>query len=69
MNYFSDSTARRPAGKGFIAARRGRGVKAKFASECPSCGAPIKQGKEIVKDAATDKWVHKHCASEDLELP
>ena len=43
-------------------------MKAKFTSACPSCGDTIKAGKEIQKDA-TDRWVHKHCADENLDLP
>jgi hypothetical protein len=43
-------------------------MKAKFASSCYSCGAPIKQGKEIAKDQS-GKWVHQHCVEESLDLP
>lgn len=43
-------------------------MKAKFNTSCTSCGDKIKAGKEITRDN-TGKWVHKHCATEDLELP
>ncbi len=43
-------------------------MKAKFASSCYSCGAPIKVGKEISKDKS-GKWVHSHCVEESLDLP
>lgn len=43
-------------------------MKAKFASSCVSCGDEIKRGKEITKDTS-GKWVHKHCASETVDLP
>lgn len=44
-------------------------MKARFASQCSSCGDVIKQGREIARDAS-DKWVHKHCVDEsDGALP
>ncbi len=43
-------------------------MKAKFSSSCVSCGDEIKRGKEITKDTS-GKWVHKHCASETVDLP
>ena len=43
-------------------------MKARFASLCPSCGDQIKQGKEISRDDS-DRWVHKHCVEETMELP
>lgn len=43
-------------------------MKARFSSQCPSCGDQIKQGKEIGKDSS-DRWVHKHCIDEAIELP
>jgi len=43
-------------------------MKARFASNCPSCGETMKVGKEIVKNS-DEKWVHKHCAEDSLDLP
>lgn len=43
-------------------------VKAKFNTSCASCGDQIKPGKEIAKDQ-TGRWVHKHCTTEDTDLP
>ncbi len=43
-------------------------MKARFSSDCPSCGDKIKQGKEIAKDDS-DRWVHKHCVDETTDLP
>ena len=43
-------------------------MKAKFASACISCGEQIRPGKEISKDS-DGKWVHKHCAGEENQLP
>ncbi|MDI1495290.1 MAG: hypothetical protein K8823_598 [Cenarchaeum symbiont of Oopsacas minuta] len=43
-------------------------MKARFATECSSCGDEIRRGKEIAKDEL-GKWVHKHCISESLEMP
>lgn len=43
-------------------------MKARFSSQCPSCGDQIKQGKEIARDES-DRWVHAHCVDETQSLP
>lgn len=43
-------------------------MKAKFASQCISCGDKISPGKEIAKNNQ-DKWVHKHCIDDSEGLP
>ncbi len=43
-------------------------MKAKFATNCISCGEKIQPEKEISKNT-DDKWVHKHCADEYGDLP
>ena len=43
-------------------------MKAKFSTKCSVCDAFIQKGKEIVKNENED-WVHKHCASETVEIP
>lgn len=43
-------------------------MKAKFASQCISCGDKIAPGKEIAKNSE-DKWVHKHCVDDSESLP
>ena len=43
-------------------------MKARFATECTSCGDQIQRGKEIAK-IESGKWVHKHCAPETPEMP
>jgi hypothetical protein len=43
-------------------------MKAKFKTTCISCNGEINPGKEIAKDIS-GKWVHKHCLTEENELP
>ena len=43
-------------------------MKAKFSTTCSVCDEKKKKGKEIVKNENED-WVHKHCASETVEIP
>ena len=43
-------------------------MKARFGLKCISCGELIKAGKEISKDSQ-ERWVHKHCAEDTLDLP
>jgi len=43
-------------------------MKARFATQCVSCGDKIQPGKEIAKNSK-EKWVHKHCADNSENLP
>lgn len=43
-------------------------MKAKFKTTCVSCNGEINPGKEIAKDPS-GKWVHKHCLTEENDLP
>jgi len=43
-------------------------MKAKFATNCVSCGDKIQPGKEILKNS-DEKWVHKHCVDDSDGLP
>jgi len=43
-------------------------MKARFESTCSECGDKIEKGKEITKNNA-EKYVHKHCAEDNIELP
>ena len=55
-------------GKNFNLAEKHSFMKARFATECTSCGDQIQRGKEIAK-IESGKWVHKHCAPETPEMP
>ena len=43
-------------------------MKARFGSNCVSCGEFIKALKEFLKDSQ-ERWVHSHCADVSLDLP
>ena len=43
-------------------------MKARFSTKCIVCDALIEKGQEIAKNE-DGNWVHKHCASEILEIP
>ena len=43
-------------------------MKARYKGKCSECDEEIQIGKEIAKNGA-DKWVHKHCCAEELDLP
>ena len=53
---------------GFICKTPTKNMKAKFATQCISCGDKIQPGKEISKNK-DEKWVHKHCAEDSEGLP